>query len=264
LVFGIVCVAGFVFHALRARDPLIDLRLFRKRSFMIANLCTFLFGAILFGSMFLLPLYYQVARQQSALVAGLLMAPQGIGAALVMRRAGAVSDRYGARRVVPLGVILMVLGTLPFAFVTSTSNELVLGLALVLRGVGLGLAMMPIIAAAYQDLDSPSVPRATSMINIIRQGGGSIAVALFAVVLQREIEGHVTGAKGGLVLSAATTKIPAPILIQISHAFANTFWWTVGAVALVVIPTLFLPHHRAGQVAATVPDAPSEAIPALE
>ena len=74
--------------------------------------------------MFLLPLYYQVVRGQSALMAGLLMAPQGIGAALVMRKAGDITDRVGARRVVPLGVVLIIAGSLPYVFVTASTQEL--------------------------------------------------------------------------------------------------------------------------------------------
>ena len=81
-VLGIVLMVGFILHALHIKNPLLELHLFKDRNFAIANICIFVFGATLFGSMFLLPLYYQIARGQEAWVAGLLMAPQGIGAAL--------------------------------------------------------------------------------------------------------------------------------------------------------------------------------------
>ena len=94
-VLGVLLMGAFIAHALRARFPLLDLSLFKDRNFSIANICIFVLGATLFGSMFLLPLYYQIARGQSPWVAGLLMAPQGIGAASIMRWAGALTDRIG-------------------------------------------------------------------------------------------------------------------------------------------------------------------------
>ena len=112
-VLGIVLMAGFILHALHVKNPLLDLHPFKNRNFTIANICIFVIGATLFGSMFLLPIYYQVARGQEAWVAGLLMAPQGIGAACIMRWAGSVTDRVGPRRVVPFGILLMAAATMP-------------------------------------------------------------------------------------------------------------------------------------------------------
>ena len=65
----------------------------------------------LFGAMLILPLYYQVVRGESALNAGLLLAPQGIGAAMAMPIAGRLTDRLGAGKIVPLGVIVALIGT---------------------------------------------------------------------------------------------------------------------------------------------------------
>ena len=84
---------------LRAPRPLIDVRLFRDRVVRAAAATTFLVGGALFGAMIILPLYYQVARGESALTAGLLMAPQGVGAALAMPLAGRLTDRVGGGRV---------------------------------------------------------------------------------------------------------------------------------------------------------------------
>src|SRR6516165_2235208 len=120
---GVVLMVGFILHALRVKNPLLELHPFKNRNFSIANICIFVIGATLFGSMFLLPIYYQVARGQPAWTAGLLMAPQGIGAACIMRWAGSVTDRFGPRRVVPFGILLMAAATVPFAFVTTSTSE---------------------------------------------------------------------------------------------------------------------------------------------
>jgi predicted MFS family arabinose efflux permease len=253
-VLGVGLMAAFIWHALRARNPLLELKLFKNRNFSIANICIFVLGATLFGSMFLLPLYYQIARGQSPWVAGLLMAPQGIGAACIMRWAGSMTDRVGPRRVVPFGILLMGIATIPFAFVTGNTNEIWLAVTLFIRGLGLGLTMMPITAAAYFDLNHAQIPRASTTMNIIRQVGGSIATALFAVVLERTIisnlGGHLTTANTAAMLSS-NAKLPARVADPVAAAFAHTFWWAVATIFLAFIPTLLLPNRGAKAPAGT-------------
>jgi EmrB/QacA subfamily drug resistance transporter len=243
-VLGLALTLGFVVHALHARNPLLDLRLFKHRNFAISNICMFVMGATLYGSMFLLPLYYQIARGQSPWQAGLLMAPQGVGAALLMRKSGTITDRVGPRRVVPVGIVIMALATIPFAFVTSTTSQALLAGALFVRGLGLGLSMMPIMSAAYFDLAHADVPRASTTLNIVRQIGASVATAAFAVILQRGIveNTHAHSTSDSALLSQ-TAKLPPAIAEDVARAFAHTFWWTVATICIAFIPTLFLPSR---------------------
>ena len=261
-VLGVGSMIGFVFHALRVRNPLLDLRLFKNRNFAIANICIFVLGATLFGSMFLLPLYYQIARGQSPWIAGLLMAPQGIGAACIMRWAGAVTDRVGPRRIVPFGVLLMAGASIPFAFVTAHTNELLLGGTLFIRGLGLGLTMMPVTAAAYFGLSHAAIPRASTTMNIVRQIGASVATALFAVVLQRQIVENLRvagqSAASPSILST-TVKLPAPVATKVASAFGHTFWWTVFTILIAFVPTLLLPSHGGRARAPAEGDTPLDA-----
>jgi EmrB/QacA subfamily drug resistance transporter len=192
IVAGVLLVAAFTMHALRIPRPLLDMRLFREPVFSAAAATTFLVGAALFGAMILMPLYYQVVRGESALTAGLLMAPQGVGAALAMPVAGRLTDRVGGGRVAVFGLIFATVGTLPWVAVSATSSYAVLGGILVLRGIGIGCTMMPAMAAAYAVLSGPQVPRATSALNVIQRVGGSLGTALLAVVLQ----GHIKDAVG--------------------------------------------------------------------
>ena len=248
-ILGLALMLGFVLHALRAKLPLLDLHPFRNRNFAIANICIFVIGATLFGSMFLLPIYYQVARGQEAWQAGLLMAPQGLGAACIMRWAGGITDRYGPRRVVPFGILLMAAATIPFAFVTTSTSEVLLAVTLFVRGLGLGLSMMPVSAAAYYDLNHAEIPKASTVMNIMRLMGGSVATALFAVVLERQIIENLgplaakAGGSAGII--STSTKLPPQIADPVAAAFAHTFWWSVGAILIAFVPTLFLPNRPA-------------------
>jgi MFS family permease len=195
-----------------------------------------------------------VARGQEAWVAGLLLAPQGIGAACIMRWAGGVTDRLGPRRVVPLGILLMAVATVPFAFVTTSTSEVLLAVTLFVRGLGLGLSMMPVTAAAYFDLNHAEIPKASTVMNIVRLVGGSVATALFAVVLERQIVANLgalaTKAGGSAGVIGSVGKLPPAVADPVAAAFAHTFWWSVGAILLAFIPTLFLPSHAAAPAAA--------------
>src|SRR3954451_2217252 len=233
LVGGALLVLAFVLHA-RREHALIDIHLFRDRAFAAASGTVFIFGVSLFGAMLILPLYYQVVRAESALEAGLLLAPQGVGAAMMMPIAGRLTDKLGAGKIVPFGVIVAVLGTAVYTQLEADTSYWVLGLALYVRGLGLGSTMMPSMAAAYQTLDRAAVPRATSMINIIRTVGGSLGTAVLTVVLERRIVANVQGASGdlGSLGGVAAARAAQPL----SHAFAQTFWWACALTAVALIP----------------------------
>ncbi|HEY7078049.1 MAG TPA: DHA2 family efflux MFS transporter permease subunit [Solirubrobacteraceae bacterium] len=251
IIVGGVLLVGFCWHAARAKGAaLIDLRLFADKAFAAASGTTFVFGAALFGAMLILPLYYQVVRGESALTAGLLLAPQGIGAAMAMPIAGRITDRVGAGRIVPGGLVLALLGTLTYTQLTADTSYTLLAVSLWVRGIGLGMTMMPAMAAAYQTLTRAAVPRATTAINIIRTVGGSFGVATLTVILERRIAANIPGATGSLGAlprggGAATERLAEPL----AHAFGQTFWWALGLTALAFIPAAFLPRHAPGEAA---------------
>jgi predicted MFS family arabinose efflux permease len=240
-IAGLLLIAAFVWHAWRSDSPLVDVHLFRSRGFSAAGATVFLVGGALFGALLLLPLYYQVARGESALTAGLLMAPQGVGAALGMNRAGRLTDRIGGGRVVIAGLLMLMAGTVAFTQVTAHTSYWVLGASLVLRGVGLGFTMMPAMAAAYATLERSDVPRATPMLNVLQRVGGSLGTAVLAVILQRQITAELGGAGGGLsaargVSGAARDRVAEPI----ATAFAHTYWWAMAGTALAIVPAAVL------------------------
>jgi EmrB/QacA subfamily drug resistance transporter len=249
LTIGAALMAGFAVHALKTRiEPIIDLRLFRQRSFTASASLMFLAGLSLFGALLLLPLYYQQARAQSALDAGLLLAPQGLGLMIALPIVGKLTDRIAPRPIVLVGMALATLGTLPYTQLGPDTNELALGAALVIRGGGLGALFVPATAAAYYGLRNEAIPRATSTVRICQQVGGSFGTALLAVILQHQAAGQAEAGPAGL-----------------ATAFGHTFWWAVGFTALAFIPALLLPAARPeasqADVAAQPPQSAGTAVP---
>jgi EmrB/QacA subfamily drug resistance transporter len=243
ILAGFALVGVFVRHSLRVARPLIELRLFRARGFRAAATATFLLGGALFGTLLVFPLYYQVDRGQSALDAGLLLAPQGIGAALMLPLSGRLTDRIGGGPVVVAGVSLIALATVPWMFVTSHTPYALLGALLFVRGLGLGASIQPTTAAAYAVLESSQVPRATAALNALRQVGGSIGTALLAVVLQHESEAALSargGTGGGGLLGPLPPREREQISGPLATAFDRSFMWALAIALLAIIPAVGL------------------------
>jgi EmrB/QacA subfamily drug resistance transporter len=247
---GFVLVALFVRHARsRGRSALIDVSLFVRRGFAAAAATNLFIGTALFGALILLPLYYQLVRGETPLDTGLLLVPQGVGAALAMPIAGRLTDEIGARVVIPIGIVLALLGTAAYTQVGADTPYPLLAGALFVIGLGLGSTVMPSMAVAYQTVPREAVAQATSAINVVQRIAGSIGTALLAVVLQRAIATSVAGLDGGIGaiagLSPGERAQSGPAL---ADAFGGTFWVAFAVLALALVPALLLPRiagHRA-------------------
>ena len=245
LALGVLAVVAFAVYGFRVRHPIIDVGLFRSGGFAAAAATVFLTGIALFGSMILLPLYYQIARGESPLIAGLLVAPQGLGAVIGMNLGGRATDRFGGGRVVIVGLLFLIAGTAIFTQVGPSTSYWLIGGALVLRGIGLGGAMMPAMAAAYATLKRNQVPRATPALNVLQRVGGSIGAALLIVILQNRIisslgEGAQGGVSGGALANAARARVAGPL----AEAFAHTYWYALALSAAALIPAVILAREE--------------------
>jgi EmrB/QacA subfamily drug resistance transporter len=226
LAAGVALLCAFAVHALRARiEPIIDLRLLRVRGFATSSAVMFASGVSLFGALLLLPLYYQQARGASALEAGLLLAPQGLGTMVAMIVVSRLADRFGLRAIALAGMALLTAATVPYALAGPDTSEALLSVSLFFRGAGLGAALVPVMTACYVGLPDTAIPRATTGVRIFQQVGGALGTAVLAVVLQH----HLTGASD-----------PAGV----ADAFGATFWWTVGFTVLAFIPAALPPSGR--------------------
>ncbi|MFG6202717.1 MFS transporter, partial [Nonomuraea sp. JJY05] len=182
---GAGLLAAFITRSLRrAEASLLDLRLFADRSFRSGTVMMFVLGVTSWGPMFLLPLYYQRLHNLSALDAGLALAPQTLGIALASLLAGRYADRLPPRPLALAGMAAATMGTLPFVFATADTDTLLLSVALLLRGVGFGVAGLPVSVAVYRTLRPAAIPHATSASTIVQRIGAAAGTALMAVILQ--------------------------------------------------------------------------------
>ncbi|GAA2121261.1 MFS transporter [Actinomadura alba] len=255
-IAGAVLVVLFAIRALTAKVPLIDLRLLKRPAVAAASGTMVLFMCAFMGAMLLLPLYYQLVRQESALASGLLLAPQGLGAMVTMPIGGRLTDRIGPGRVVLMGMVVVVGSVAAFtAVLQADTSYWVLGSVLFVMGMGLGMTMMPTMAAAIQTLVHDEVPRASTMLNIIQQVSASVGTALLSVLLANNLADKL-GAQGGGGLSA-TRDVPPEAMQKIvgpmAEAFQSTYWWALGLLALAFIPALLLPRRRPEESPADAP-----------
>jgi len=221
IIGGLALTGAFVAHAMRVERPLLDVRLYANRVFGAASLTTFGLGAALFGAMILVPLYYQEVRGESVIVTGLLTGPQGLGMLLVMPWTGRLTERFGGGRIALGGVCFLALTTIPLAFVAPHTSIVEISLVLLARGVGIGLAFVPAMSAAFASLRPEQLSDATPQLNVLQRIGGAIGTAVLAVVLQRAGGGsHDVG--------------------LLAKAFDQAYWWSAGIAVLSLIPCFVL------------------------
>jgi EmrB/QacA subfamily drug resistance transporter len=228
---GVLLIGLFVVHALRVPRPLLDLRLYKRPTFASASIAMFFLGGALFGSMILLPLYWQGIRHESVLDTGLLTGPQGVGMALVMPLAGRLTDRLGGGPLALGGVLVTTIMTVPFALIGAHTSVAWLSIAMTVRGAGIGFAFMPAFAAAFAALRRSEISDATPQLNVLQRTGGSIGTALLAVVLARASIGtHTLAGRAG--------------------AYGTSFWVATALTALAIVPcVILLRAERAARLA---------------
>lgn len=223
---GIILLFLFCIHALKKQsNAIINILLFKSRSFTASSCLLFLLGLTTFGGMLLLPLYFQQVRGASVLIAGLLLIPQGIGMLLTRSLAGKLTDTIGSRWVVFLSTILTILGTIPFIFSNADTSILIISLTLILRGAGLGGIMISIMASVYIGLSKEDIPHASSMTRILQQIGGAFGASILAIILQSQLS-----SLNAIDITARNT------------AFNHTFMWTTIFTVISLIFALFLPN----------------------
>jgi EmrB/QacA subfamily drug resistance transporter len=202
-VGGVVMSAVFLYIESRATEPILPLRLFRRPTFSIANVATFILGFGMFGSIIYVPLYLQIVKGATPTASGLLLLPMMVGIIFTSIVSGQMISRLGRYKWFPVaGTLIMAVGMLLFTGLGVDTPLWRTFIPMVVIGVGLGLAMQPLILAVQNALDLSDMGAGTSTATFFRSLGGSFGVAALGAImtnrLSTELQPRVAAAAGKL------------------------------------------------------------------
>ena len=209
MLLGGALLIAFVITELLVRDPVMDVRLFLNYTFTISNALMWSISGLLFGSLFLLPFFFENIQGHTPLVAGEIIISQGLAAAVATVISGALYNRIGPRVIVIVGFILMTAGTYGLTLLHVNSTGLSLQGWLVLRGLGLGFTNIPLQTLALSRISNKAMARASSLVNVTRQVFGAVGVSALTAYLTQQAATHGAEIKTALVTAAQTRTLPA-------------------------------------------------------
>lgn len=200
---GIVALALFTWRQLVSETPLLDLRAFKYNMFSLTTVISIAITMIMYADMMLLPLYLQNARGYTALESGLLLLPGALVMGFLMPVAGKLFDRFGAKWLAVIGMVITIVTTIGFIDLTDSTSYGYLVLMSTGRRIGMALLMMPIQTAGLNQLPSRLGAHGTAISNTVRQVAGAVGTSLLVSVMTSRTTAHVqdmmaTGAANGL------------------------------------------------------------------
>ncbi|MBR8144417.1 DHA2 family efflux MFS transporter permease subunit [Burkholderia sp. AU19243] len=185
---------------------LIDLALFRSRAFGAAAATQFLSNGAIYAGQMLIPVFLIQSCGRSPGEMGWLLAPLGLGMLVTYPSMGALTSRFGVRRLAAAGALLALAATLPFAYLAFAGYDpYVLVPALFLRGMGQSAIGAPSISAAYASVERRSLPMATTSLNIVQRLGGPTFTTMCTLFLawRLQAESMPAGGTRGAAYAAA-------------------------------------------------------------
>jgi len=234
-VISLVALTTFVVWELRHPHPIVDVRLYRDRSFATANLMMLVLGLSLYGTTVLLPQYVQIMMGYTAQLAGMALSPGGFTVILLLPLVGNLIGRVDARKMVAFGFTVISLSLFYMAHHLYTGMDFGAVVKLrVYQSIGLAFMFVPINTLAYVGVPPEKNNAVSGIINLSRNMGGDIGIALVTTLLARRSQMHQSNlsAYGSAYHHAYQARVTS-IAAGLSHAGASATDATRKATALV-------------------------------
>jgi EmrB/QacA subfamily drug resistance transporter len=188
LACSATALVGFIFHQKRGARPLMELRVFKHRSFAMGGVVAFIYGMALFGSTYLVPVFMQLALHLPPRQAGAVLLPAGIALALTIPLAGRLADTLALGRMVAAGLLLLAASFLLMVAVGPATALAWIMLWTVVGRIGLGFVLPSLNLGAMQGLPDALISQGASTVNFMRQLGGAVGVSLVGIVLEWRLQ----------------------------------------------------------------------------
>ncbi|CAM3175224.1 MDR family MFS transporter [Lactiplantibacillus plajomi] len=183
LILGVIFIALFIWRQLTMEKPFLQLRVFTHTEFTVAAVLSSVANMAMVGAEMVIPLYLQIIHGFSAFESGLSLLAGALMMGIMSPITGRAFDRFGARRLSILGMFLLTVGTLPFAFITRTTATIYIVFLYALRMFGIAMVMMPATTAGMNALPVHLMGHGTAVNNTTRQIASSIGTAILTSVL---------------------------------------------------------------------------------
>jgi EmrB/QacA subfamily drug resistance transporter len=258
---GIVLLSVFGWWETRVRDPILPLRLFRRRAFSIGNAMLFLMGTAFFGAIIYLPIYLQIVDSVSPTESGMRLLPLIVGLIVASIVSGQLVSRYGRYKVFPiLGTALAATAIYLLSRLDQTTSAWAASLFMALLGIGLGLVMQVLIVAVQNSVDASDIGIATGTASFTRSMGGSFGTAILGAILTAQLIASLDrllppgsaadGVEPTTLLGspASILELSAPVRDAVVESFVNAlqvaFLAALPFAVIAFVLSLFLPESR--------------------
>ena len=178
-----VALVSFVLLELHQRLPMLDLSLFKNKTFSGANTVMLLMGLAMFGVLFFVSLYVQEILHYSPTQAGAVFLPWTLLIVVLAPQAGRVSDRVGSRWLVSGGLVVLAGSLYMFSQMGAGADFWTLLPAMVLGGIGMGVTMAPVTSTAMGSVPRDKAGVGSAVLNSMRQVGGSLGIAVMGAIV---------------------------------------------------------------------------------
>jgi len=194
-IVNLFIISGFTFALFViwesiAPEPLLDITLFKNKTFSISLICLVIVTVGMFSVIFLIPLFAQTVQGYTPLQTGLMMMPAALTVGVMMPVSGRLFDKIGALPLCVVGLIITVITTYHLHTITYDTSRGELQWLLVQRSFGLGLCMMPIATAGMNTVPYFLIGRASAISNLVRQISASFGIAFLTYVMLHRQEYH--------------------------------------------------------------------------
>ncbi len=191
IVVGIIALGLFSWKQLKSQNPLLDLRSFKYNMFSLTTIINIAVTMVMYADMMLLPLYLQNVRGYTAIESGLLLLPGALIMGFLMPVTGKLFDRFGAKWLTVIGMIITIATTMGFTNLTDTTSYLYLVLMSTGRRIGMALMMMPLQTAGLNQLPQQLNAHGTAISNTVRQVAGAVGTSLLVTVMSDRTKTHL-------------------------------------------------------------------------
>jgi len=187
-IIASVTLVAFVIHELIVDDPVVDLRVFKERSYAVGVFLMTVVGFVLYGSLVLLPIMLQTLLGYPALEAGIAMAPRGVGSFFMMPITGIMTGKYDARKLLTAGLLIGGFTLVWLSWLNLQAGYWDIFWPQIIQGAGLSLLFVPLTTVSMDKIPREKMGNATSLFNLMRNIGGSIGIAVTGTMIARHTQ----------------------------------------------------------------------------